>query len=132
MRRWTSSSVRWSQSDSRSRVKPCNSGTSLVRTAGGISIHSNMDEAATIGAEEGEYPANHGFRALTQGPIAVERDDAATVAKGDPVFVELASGDDAGKFFASASSTRVQLGALTWERDGRTPADGLAFVRADL
>jgi hypothetical protein len=104
--------------------------TSLVRTAAGVSMHSIMDEAATVGAEEGRYPANHGFLAHNKGPITVERPGA--VSKGDPVFVELAVGDDAGKFFSAGSATRVRLGALTWERDGRDTADGLAMLRVDL
>jgi hypothetical protein len=105
-------------------------GTSLTRVAAGVSQHSIMDEAATIGAEEGEYPANHGFIAFNQGPVFVER--PGVVSKGDPVFVELAVGDDAGKFFSATGATRVRLGALTWDRDGRTAADGVAVLRVDL
>tara|TARA_R110000824_G_scaffold30668_7_gene100624 strand:+ start:957 stop:2096 length:1140 start_codon:yes stop_codon:yes gene_type:complete len=105
--------------------------TSLARTAAGVSMHSIMDEAATIGALEGHYPANHGFRALSKGPIWVERD--AAVSKGDAVFVELDnSGGNGGKFFAAGSATRVQLGSATWERDGRTAADDLAAIRVNF
>ena len=106
--------------------------TSLHRAAVGISLHSIMDEAATIGAEQGQYPANHGFRALQKGPIWVERPGA--VARGDRVYVELAAGATAGRLYSTGSATRVALAAskATWERDGRTAADGLAVVRIDL
>lgn len=109
---------------------PASTATSVARAAAGVSMHSIMDEAATIGALVGEYPANHGFRALKTGPIWVERD--AAVSKGDDVYVELAAGADAGKFFASGSATRVKLGSATWERDGRTAADGLAGLRVNF
>jgi hypothetical protein len=106
--------------------------TSLHRAAVGVSMHSIMDEAATIGAEQGEYPANHGFRAFQKGPIWMERPGA--VSNGDPVFVELAAGDNAGRFYDAVSATRVQLATsrATWERDGRTPSDNLAVARLNL
>jgi hypothetical protein len=103
--------------------------TSLARAAAGISLHSMMDEAATIGAEQGEYPANHGFRAMRAGPVWVERPGA--VSAGDPVYVEL-SGANAGKFYNTGSATRVLLPSAIWDRDGRTATDGLAVVRIDL
>jgi len=106
--------------------------TSVHRAAVGVSMHSNADEAATIGADEASYPANHGFRALTRGLLYVDRPGA--VAKGDRVFVELAAGSNAGKFFTSGSSTRVELSPdrFVWERDGRTSTDGLAALRVTL
>jgi hypothetical protein len=109
---------------------PASIATSLHRAAIGISEWSRADEAAAIGDLVGEYPANHGFLAMTKGLIYVDRPGA--VSRGDSVFVELAAGDDSGKLFTAGSSTRVELGSLTWEADARDTSDGTATVRVDL
>ena len=109
---------------------PASEATSLARAAAGVSMHTIMDEAATIGAQVGQVPANHGFRALQTGPIWVDR--PGTVTSSSPVFVELAAGDDAGKFYTTGSATRIELGSLSWDRDGRTASDNISVLRVAL
>ena len=96
--------------------------TSMNKAAIGLTMFSCNDPS-------GEYAANAGMRVLQAGnSMWVERD--AAVSKGDPVYVELSAGDDAGKLFTSDSSTRVLLTGATWDRDGVNTADGIAAVAA--
>ncbi len=108
---------------------PASRATSLHRAWGGVSVYTLADEAATIGATTGRYPANAGVRWLQEGQIAVESSESLSF--GDTVYVELAAGANAGKLYASAGADRVALSkrVATWER--RTH-DGLAFGLVNL
>lgn len=101
--------------------------TSANRAARGVSIHSLNDNTTTIGGLEGEYGPNAGMRVLKTGTIWVENSEG--ISLGDPVFLELAAGDDAGKFFLADSATRVRLTGATWEQAAVTTADQIAVAR---
>ena len=102
--------------------------TSFVRAFMGVTMESLNDPATLIGGTEASYAGNAGVRYLKRGPLAVASDDATV---GAPVYVELAAGATAGRFYTTASSTRLPLGrtAARWVRDA---ADGKAGLHLDL
>lgn len=102
--------------------------TSFVRAFLGFSLESSNDPATTIGGTTASYAGNAGVRYAIKGPVYAASTEASA---GDSVFVELGSGDDTGKFFATASSTRVALSrsVARWDSDA---ADGLAVLHLDL
>lgn len=106
--------------------------TSLHRALIGVSLRSNDVSASTIGGSEQEYPANSTVSCLRRGAVVVE--SAQTIADGDSVYVELASGSDTGKFFNTSSSTRVQLARSKayWIQDANTGTGSLAALRLML
>lgn len=105
--------------------------TSMNLAALGISEFSINDPTTTIGGLTGEYAPNARMRVLKRAAVWVERPSTG-VSPGDQVFVELAVGDDSGKFFNADSATRARLLNAEWERDGRDSTDGLAAVRIRL
>lgn len=107
--------------------------TSLHRALAGISLHSEIDPAAAIAGTEGEYAANAGVLMAQSGQLWVASSQAPT--EGGVVYVELdGSGDNAGKFYTTSSSTRVALARsmARWVRDGVNTSDGLAALRISL
>lgn len=102
--------------------------TSLHRAWAGISMYSDSDEAPTVGAD-GEYGPNAGVKYAQIGPVAVASDESPS--RGGAVFVELAAGATAGRFYATAGATRVRLSRqhARWERDGLVSGDSLGAVR---
>lgn len=99
--------------------------TSFVKSMLGTSLYSN-DPAATVGGATGQYAARAGVRFLEKGQIWVESDQA--VSYGEDVYVELGSGSDTGKFFNTASSTRVLLPSARWIKDGSVAGDSIAAI----
>ncbi len=106
--------------------------TSLQRALLGASLHSSNDPTTTVGGTDGSYAANAGMRIGRTGVIWVESTE--TPAANADVFVELAVGDDAGRWFAASSATRVKLprSLAQWERDGVTTSDTIAALRLSL
>jgi hypothetical protein len=107
--------------------------TSLERAAAGISVFASDEEVTTIGGTAVEYPPNAGVKALKDGQIWVE--SSQTPAEGDPVYVETAAGADTGKFFNTASATRVLLpnALASWVRPARADSsDNIAVLRISL
>lgn len=104
--------------------------TSLHRAWAGIALYSPAEEQPVGGADEGQYAGNAGIKYGQQGPIWVKSDD--TIVWNEPsVYVELAPGATAGRFYNTSSATRVRLGKnrARWDRDGITASDSLAAVR---
>lgn len=106
-----------------SKTSTAGIGTDLNLAAAGVALHGYDEESAA-------YPANAGVRALKSGLVWVANTQAPEL--GDPVYVELAAGSDAGKFYNSGSSTRVRLAKARWERPAREAADGIALLTIDL
>lgn len=102
--------------------------TSLHRAWAGISMYSDSDEAPTVGAD-GEYGPNAGVKYAQIGPVAVASDESPS--RGGAVFVELAAGANAGRFYVSGGATRVRLSRqhARWERDGLVAGDSMAALR---
>lgn len=107
--------------------------TALERAAAGISLYSSDEEVTTVGGTAIEYPANAGVKALKNGQVWVE--NSQTPGEGDPVYVETTAGADVGKFFNTASASRVLLPTsfATWERAARSDStDNIAALRLAL
>lgn len=108
--------------------------TSLEQSAAGISLYSSDEEVTTIGGTAVEYPPNAGVRA-TNRSRGVWVESSQTPADGDPVYIETAAGDDTGKFFNTASATRVLLprSIATWKRPARSDTtDNIAALAIQL
>lgn len=88
--------------------------TSVNIAAAGVSMHTYDEEVTTVEGTSAQYPANAGVEVLESEAICVE--NAQGVSFGDAVYVELAAGDDAGKLYNTASSTRALLNRARWER----------------
>jgi hypothetical protein len=104
--------------------------TSLHRAWCGIAMYSPAEEQPVGGAEEGQYGPNVGVVYGQQGPIWVRSDEA--ISWNQPtVYVELAPGANAGRFYNTPSATRVRLGKerARWDRDGINASESLAVVR---
>ena len=103
--------------------------TSLHMAFVGASLYSEVDPTATIGGTVAQYAGNSGVVFAQRGELSVESDEAPT--EGGTVYVELAAGATAGRFYAADSATRVALPshAVHWSRDGITAADSLAAIR---
>lgn len=96
--------------------------TSLHRAFAGVSKYSTSDEAATIGGTEGVYEGASGVIWMTFGAIWVYSEDAPV--ESDSVYLELAAGATAGRFYNAASATRVALErrVARWLRSSGTVA----------
>lgn len=103
--------------------------TSLHRAWQGISLYSPSSEAAAIGDTTGVWDSNEGVVYADRGVVWVDSTQSPT--EGDVVYVELAPGATAGRFYTDSSSTRVALSrqVARWERDGLTASDSIAAVR---
>ena len=107
--------------------------TSLNRAFLGVSQYSAAVEATSYSATaEAEYPANAMvpfWKAAGGDSVWVASAEAPTSA--DAVYVELAPGSTAGRFYAASSATRVALARskAQWERDGYVSNDSLAALR---
>lgn len=105
--------------------------TSFHRAFVGISLYSAADESATIGGLEGRYVANRGITYAVRGEIYLTNDQRP--ATNDPVYVELADGDDSGKFFNTPSTTRLRVtrGIAQWRRNATLASDNLTVLHID-
>ncbi len=106
--------------------------TDVNRAVVGISKNWSANESTAIGATTPSWPANQGVIVATKGILWVAKSSAETPAKGDKVYVETGVTADNGKLFNTTSATRILLTNATWERSGRTAADGLAAVRINF
>lgn len=92
-------------------TKSSNAGlvTDVSLAAKGVSEHTYAEEGAS-------YAKNAGVKTLSGGQIRVASTQGP--GRGDAVYVELAAGADAGKFFNTSSATRVLLPAAkcSWVR----------------
>lgn len=81
------------------------------------------DEEIPLGDSDASYPANAGCRVLSAGAMFVE--STGTAAMVDPVYIETASGASSGKFYTSASSTRVYIppAIAAWSEPGGITGD---------
>lgn len=102
-------------------------GTSLIRALLGISQYSVADEAATIDGD-GRYVANAGVKATARGEVWVASSETPAVT--DPVYIELAAGDNSGKFYKTDAATRIALprSMARWVRNARTSTDNMSVV----
>jgi|GEM_PF-3904920 len=105
--------------------------TSLHRAWCGISKYSPIDGAITLTGNAGVYAPNRGVVYILRGVVWVASEEAPV--QNGTVHVELAPGVNAGRFFATGSSTRVALSRAIarWERDGLVASDSLAAVRLE-
>lgn len=107
--------------------------TSLNRAFLGVSAYSPSYEATSYASTaEAEYPANSMVTYRKAGcgdSVWVQSTQSPTNA--DTVYVELAPGSTAGRFYNDASATRVALSRnfAQWERDGYVANDSLAALR---
>lgn len=90
----------------------------------GISLLAQDEELQRDGTDG--YAPNSAMEILeSDGEVYVENDEGPT--KSDPVYIELADGDDKGKFFKSSSPTRRKLDCLEWFAS--YPGDDRAILR---
>lgn len=90
--------------------------TDLNANFAGVSVYDPTVPYDTDEDTSTQYPANSAMQILRKGAIWVENSES--VVWGDPVYVELAAGASAGKFYKTTSATRVRLDRARWERAG--------------
>lgn len=97
--------------------------TDINKALLGVSERSMNTQSTTVGSNPGEYAANAGVVYLKKAEVWIANTE--TIVYGDPVYVELTAGDDAGKFFAASSATRLRLDTdiAVW-RESDFAADG--------
>lgn len=112
---------------------PASEATSLHRAWRGISKYSPAEEAASLTATTGSYPANSGVVYWTRAVVWVSNADSPGPSASGLVYVELAAGATQGQFYTTSSATRVALSrhVAKWERDGLVAADNLAAIRLE-
>lgn len=106
--------------------------TDITRALAGVSVYSADEEVTTVGGTASSYPANRGMRVLKKGQIWVAT--SQTIAKDDPVYVELGA-SNTGKFYNTSSSTRAPLPAsiARWERPSLAASgDSIAVLALNL
>jgi hypothetical protein len=106
--------------------------TSFHRSFGGIAHRDQAVGATTVGGVEAQYPPNSCVTYVKHGTVAVE--SAQAIVAGDEVYVELAVGADSGKFFNTASATRVAVSrsVAQWVLDADANTGSLAALRVTL
>lgn len=105
--------------------------TDINRVIRGVSVYTYSEEVSTVGGTTVQYAANSTMKVMRSGTIWVACTE--TVSRGDDVWIELASGSNAAKFYASGSSTRVKLNNFKWERSERSDSTPtMALLRLDL
>lgn len=109
--------------------------TSLKRAMVGISVRRLDVENQTLNGDDPAYAANAGVEICTRGAGIVQRDTTETWARGDEIYVSLASATK-GRIYNTAGSDRVWLGRareLVIERGERsTTTDGIGHIRLDM
>lgn len=68
----------------------------------------SYDTEIPQGSTDAVYPAGTGVRVLKRGKIVVSA-HTETIAVGDPVYIETASGSTKGHFYKASSATRILL-----------------------
>ncbi len=108
--------------------------TSLVRAAFGISVRRLDVENETLNGEDPAYKANAVVDCLVRGRQRVQRDTSETIARGDEVYVSVASAT-AGRFHNTAGADRVWVPSskLVWdEGESSSTSDGIASLAVHL
>ncbi len=102
--------------------------TSDVNNALGISLHTYDEQDTAPETDEVVYPANAGVKIARSGRVAVACSEVVTA--GAPVYVELGSSGNNGKFYVASSATRVRLNRAKWERAERAAdSNDVAILR---
>ena len=78
------------------------------------------------GSTDGKYPAGTGVRVLKKGKIVVSA-HTETIAVGDPVYIETASGSTKGHFYKASGATRILLPS-TRAKWAEASANGLVLL----
>jgi hypothetical protein len=99
--------------------------TSVNIAAAGLSMHTYDEEITTKEGTSAQYPANAGVKTLVSEAMCVENSQG--VSFGDAVYVELATGDDSGKLYNTASATRALLKRARWERSLKDDTAEVSF-----
>lgn len=87
----------------------------LAMIARGVSEYAYDEEILAVEGADAAYPANAGVRVLRRGKAVVAVDTSETAPSyRDPVYVETAAGATAGRFYTTASSTRLRVPGALW------------------
>lgn len=92
----------------------------------GVSAIDDTMEYAAAEGNELVYVGGHPVGVLVEGEILVL--NSQSVNPGDPVYVEMASGDDNGKLYNTPSATRLPYFRAQWLRRAST-SDDLAWIQ---
>lgn len=92
----------------------------------GASAIDDTMEYTSIGSNELVYAAGHPVGVLVEGEILIS--NSQSVNPGDPVYVEMAVGDDNGKLYNTPSATRLPWFKASFLRRAST-SDDLAWVQ---
>jgi hypothetical protein len=106
--------------------------TSLLRAFQGVSIYSEDNAAASIGATTANYGPNEGVKNMEKGPVWVA--SSQTLVNGSRGYVEMdGTGSDFAKFYNDDGATRLALpiGMARWERRSRNSAENLGALFVD-
>lgn len=100
--------------------------TSAGRAFAGVSRFDPASEAASVGANAGQYAANDGIKVAQKDHVWVSNSESPS--NGGTVYVDVST----GLFYASASSARVALpkAKAKWLRDGRD-GDAIALLHVN-
>jgi len=101
--------------------------TDINRWWGGVSVKTDDTEITTVGGESAAYAPNSGFMALKKGRIFVQSDETPTASNS--VYVETLAGDTKGRFYTTASTTRILVPGARWfPMPSRSSGQGLAML----
>jgi hypothetical protein len=106
--------------------------TDLARAFAGVSTYTYDEQQASVDTEAAEYSANSGVNVLQKGRVWVQNTESIT--NGGDVYVELAAGATAGRFYATASATRVKLprSILSWRRSDHAASGAWSASDGDV
>jgi hypothetical protein len=92
---------------------------------GSLSSTSDQNAGAT------SWPPNRGFPAIFMAPGGVGVENSQTPTMSSRVYVELAPGSDAGKFYTTSGDTRLLLPAnrFAWIGDPDLATDGIGLLK---
>lgn len=103
----------------------------INKVALGVSVYTTDEENTTEEGDDVVYPANAGVQILRKGLIWVA--SAQSVSRGEKVYVETGVTASNGKFYNTASATRLLLDGATWERASRSSSgDNIALLSIDF
>jgi len=95
--------------------------TDITRCFAGVAVRRRDVEDADSYGDNPEYAANRNLEYCAGGRIVVQRDTAESISAGDDIYLET-SGADAGRFFKTASASRIWLppAFAVWDRSEKS------------
>lgn len=107
--------------------------TDITKCFGGVAeLGNNMEGVYTTSSDVGatSWKPNAGFPAVQQCLDGIYVDNSETPTDSDAVYIETATGSNAGKFYTTTDTYRIKLPAtkFRWVGDPGLASDGLGLL----